>query len=161
MLRKIPLHEIMTPRSVITAYPCTAKVEDVVSAASEVRFSRIPIYKETLDNVVGVVHRHKLLDAVSNDLEEQLLEKFMTDIHSVTEEISVAAVFDQFLKRKEHMFLVISEYGSTVGIVTLEDAIETLLGVEIVDEFDSVEDMQAYALEKWKERKTKLHNDKA
>ncbi len=161
MLSNIPVHEVMTPRSVITAYDATSKVDDVVSDAKKVRFSRIPIYKDTLDNVVGVIHRHKLLDAVSNDLEETTLDKFMTDLHSVPEEISVAAVLDQFLKRKEHMFLVISEYGSTVGIVTLEDAIETLLGVEIVDEFDSVEDMQAYALEKWKERKTKLHNDKA
>jgi len=161
MLRKIPVHEIMTPRSVIVASPKEAQVKDIVTDEKEIRFSRIPIYEESLDNVIGVVHRHKLLDAVSNDLENLPLEKFMVDLHSVPEEISVAAVLDQFLKRKEHMFLVISDYGSTVGIVTLEDAIETLLGVEIVDEFDSVEDMQAYALEKWKERKIKLHNDKA
>lgn len=161
MLRKIPIHEIMTPRSVIVAHEKKDKVDDVVSNQDDIRFSRIPVYDETLDNVIGVVHRHKLLDAVSNDLEGLTLDKFMTDIHSVPEEISVAAVLDQFLKRKEHMFLVISDYGSTVGLVTLEDAIETLLGVEIVDEFDSVEDMQAYALEKWKARKIKLQNDKA
>ena len=68
----------------------------------------------------------------------------------------MAATLDQFIKKKEHIFLVVDEYGMTTGIVTLEDAIETILGVEIVDEFDSVEDLRKLAIEKWKKRKLSL-----
>ena len=69
---------------------------------------------------------------------------------------SIAGTLDEFIKRREHLFLVADEYGGTEGIVTLEDAIETLLGVEIVDEFDPVEDMRQYALECWEKKKQEL-----
>ena len=71
----------------------------------------------------------------------------------IPEHISVAATLDQFIKRREHIFLVVDEYGITTGLVTLEDTIETILGVEIVDELDSVEDLRKLAIEKWKNRK--------
>ena len=77
----------------------------------------------------------------------------MTNLHSVPENITVSACLDQLIHRNDHIFLVVDDYGSTMGIVTLEDAIETLLGVEIVDEFDSVTDLRAYALDQWKKRK--------
>jgi CBS domain containing-hemolysin-like protein len=65
----------------------------------------------------------------------------------------VADILDDFIQKREHLFLVVDEYGGTAGIITLEDAIETLLGVEIVDELDSVEDMQKHALDQWAKRR--------
>ena len=132
-------------------------IEQVIKQHRPIRFSRIPVYEDNLDHVIGMVHRYTLLEASSHDLHDTKVRDFVQDIHRVPESISVAASLDQFIKRKEHQFLVVDEYGTVAGLVTLEDAIETLLGVEIVDEFDSVVDMRKYAREMWRERKQKLH----
>ena len=79
----------------------------------------------------------------------------MNPIYAVPESKPIADLLDEFISRREHIFLVIDEYGGTAGIVTLEDAIETLLGVEIVDELDSVEDMRKFAMEKWKQKRNR------
>ena len=153
MLDAVKVVDIMTPRSVILSYSVNEKVKDVLKKNKIVRFSRIPLYKKDLDHVEGVLHRYKLMDAASHDLDDLPIRELMKPVHSIPENISVAAALDQFIKRKEHLFLVVDEYGSTTGLVTLEDAIETLLGVEIMDEFDSIEDMREFALEKWRIRK--------
>lgn len=160
MLDAIKVSDIMTPRSVIHAFASSKTVEEVMDENRPIRFSRIPVYEGDLDNVVGMVHRYKILEAISHDLDSLRLDKLMTPIHSIPENISVAAVLDQFIKRKEHVFLVVDEYGSLTGLVSLEDAIETLLGVEIVDEFDSVADLRQYALEQWRDRKRTIQKVK-
>ncbi|MCB0357432.1 MAG: HlyC/CorC family transporter [Bdellovibrionales bacterium] len=156
MLDKITVSDIMTPRSVMYAFNKNETIAHVMEKNKQIRFSRIPLYSTDLDHVEGMVHRYKILEAASHDLDDLTLEKLITPIHRVPEDISVAAVLDQFIKRKEHLFLVIDQYGSTTGIVTLEDTVETLLGVEIVDEFDNVEDMRQFALEKWRSRKNNI-----
>ena len=156
MLDNIRVSDIMTPRSVMHAFNKNETVAHVMEKNKQIRFSRIPVYSIDLDHVEGIVHRYKILEAASHDLDDLLLEKLMSPIHRVPEQISVAAVLDQFIKRREHLFLVIDEYGSTAGIVTLEDTVETLLGVEIVDEYDNVEDMRQFALEKWRAKKEKM-----
>lgn len=160
MLDNIKVTDIMTPRSVIVTMDWNKTVGEVMDEDQQNRFSRIPLYSSDLDHIEGLLHRYRLMEAASQDLDSLQLKKLMTPIHSVPESISVAAALDQFIKRKEHLFLVVDDYGSTEGIVTLEDAIETLLGVEIVDEFDSVEDMREYALEQWRTRKQKLRPEK-
>lgn len=80
----------------------------------------------------------------------------MSPVHRIHESTSVSNALDQFIKRREHLFLVVNDAGATAGIVTLEDAVETLLGVEIVDEFDSVEDMRQFALDQWRLKKKAL-----
>lgn len=157
MLDNMKVSDIMTPRSVIYAYEKGTTVSQVTAEHKPVRFSRIPVFEENLDHILGFVHRYKILEAVSRDEDNVLVEELLTPLHSIPENISVAAALDQFIKRHEHVFLVVDDYGSTSGIVSLEDAIETLLGVEIVDEFDSHADMRQYALEQWRERKQKLH----
>ncbi|MFN9067125.1 MAG: CBS domain-containing protein, partial [Bdellovibrionales bacterium] len=82
--------------------------------------------------------------------------ELLTPIATVSERMHVSQLLDFFIKEKEHLALAIDEYGVVTGLVTLEDAIETLLGVEIVDEYDNVEDMRKYALEQWQIRKQKL-----
>ncbi len=153
MLDNIFVYDIMTPRSVLLALPSSQTIEEVIADHKPIRYSRIPIYEENMDNIVGMVHRYQILEASSNDLDTKKLKEIMTSIHSVPEDISVSACLDQLIHRNDHIFLVVDDYGSTMGIVTLEDAIETLLGVEIIDEFDSVADLRAYAVEQWKKRK--------
>lgn len=153
MLENIYAHDIMTPSSVLMALDWNRTVLDVTKEFQPIRYSRIPVYNEDLDHIEGFVHRYKILEAVSRDHDQVLLKEIMLPIHSVPETITVSAVLDQLIHRNEHIFIVVNDYGSTVGIVTLEDAIETLLGVEIVDEFDSIVDLRQYALDQWKKRK--------
>jgi CBS domain containing-hemolysin-like protein len=160
MLDKMKVSDIMTPRSVLYAFEIGTTVADVMARNKPIRFSRIPVYRDDLDHIQGMVHRYKILEAASHDQDSIKVDDLMTPIHTVPENISVAAALDQFIKRHEHIFLAIDDYGSTTGIVSLEDAIETLLGVEIVDEFDSVADLRQLALEQWRERKQKLQNAK-
>jgi len=154
MLDNVKVSEIMTPRSVMYAFNMNESVSHVMETNKIIRFSRIPVYSTNLDSVEGMVHRYKIMEASNKDLDDLPLEKLMTPIHSVPENISVSAALDQFIKRREHIFLVVNNYGNTQGLVSLEDAVETLLGVEIVDEFDNVEDMREYALEQWRARKS-------
>ncbi|MCB0407347.1 MAG: HlyC/CorC family transporter, partial [Bdellovibrionales bacterium] len=135
MLDAIKVADIMTPRSVIHAFESDKTVQQIMTENRPIRFSRIPVYDEDLDHIKGMVHRYKILEASSHDLDNLKINELMTPIHSVPENISVAAALDQFIKRKEHIFVVVDDYGSTSGLVSLEDAVETLLGVEIVDEF--------------------------
>jgi CBS domain containing-hemolysin-like protein len=155
-LHKLEVSDIMTPRSVIFALDADDSVGQVFKEHKNIEFSRIPVFKENLDNVVGFVLRYKLMEAYSQDLDDLPIEKLAKPLHSVPETITVAACMDQFIKRKEHIFIVVNEYGSPDGIVTLEDVVETLLGVEIVDEFDSVEDLRKHARDLWQNRKNAM-----
>ena len=148
--------EIMTPRSVIFALDQQQTIGDVICKHKNINFSRIPLYDKNVDSVVGIIHRYKIFEAQSLGLSDVHLKEYCKPLHIIPEHISVAATLDQFIKRKEHIFLVVDEYGVTTGIVTLEDAIETILGVEIVDELDSVEDLRQFAIDKWKQRKSTL-----
>ena len=153
MLDTLKVSEIMTPRAVIVAFDKKMKVREVMGQHKPIRFSRVPLYEGSLDQVAGIIHRYKILEAYSYDLFDIRLEEYIKPVHSIPDQISVAAALDQFIKRKEHIFIAVDSYGVLTGLVTLEDAIETLLGVEIVDEFDSVADMRKYALEQWSIRK--------
>lgn len=153
MLDSIKVSEIMTPRSVVNAFDMTETVGAVMDRYKPVRFSRIPLYDKELDNVQGLLHRYKLMEAVSHDMYNMPLKDIMTSIHRVTENTSVSAALDQFIKRREHLFLVCDAHDRMTGIVTLEDAVETLLGVEIVDEYDAVTDMRQYAIEQLRLKK--------
>ena len=152
-LDTIKVSEIMTPRSVMFALNQNESIGEAIKNNKNISFSRIPIYNNNLDSIEGIVHRYKIFEAHSMGLSNMKLSEYRTPLHVVPEHLSVAGAMDQFIKRKEHIFLVVDEYGMTTGIVTLEDAVETILGVEIVDESDSVEDLRKLAIEKWKKRK--------
>jgi CBS domain containing-hemolysin-like protein len=156
MLNKVFVSDIMTPRSVIFALEAELTVAQVVEKYKPIRSSRVPVYRDSLDHVIGMTHRYKILEALSADQHNLPLEKITTPIQTVRERMTVAGVIDFFIRRKEHMALVIDEYGVVTGLVTLEDAIETLLGVEIMDEFDNVADMRQFALDQWQQRKNQL-----
>lgn len=156
MLNNIFVSDIMTPRSVFFALESDDTVEEVANKFRPIRFSRIPVYNQSLDNIIGLVHRYKILEELSRDHHNTQVKDLVTPIQSVPERMSVAAAIDFFVKTKEHLALAVDEYGVITGLVTLEDAIETLLGVEIVDEFDNITDMRQYALDQWQLRKAQF-----
>lgn len=155
MLDKIFVSDIMTPRSVFFALDSQMTVEQVFEKYKPVRFSRIPVYEDSLDNIIGLALRYKIHEAMSSDHHDMKVAELVTKIYSIPESMTVSQVIDYFVKEKEHLALAVDEYGVVTGLVTLEDAVETLLGVEIMDELDNIEDMRKYALEQWQIRKQK------
>ncbi len=154
LLSEMRAEDILTPRAVMLAFQKDRTVKQVLQDNLEIPFSRIPVFASDLDEIVGFVHQKELLQKYYTDGKNKPLEQLLNPIFSVPAAKSIADLLDEFISRREHIFHVVDEYGGTAGIVTLEDAIETLLGVEIVDEFDSVEDMRLHAIEKWKKKKS-------
>ena len=146
-LQKILAREIMTPRTVVFALDQNRTVEEVILEIASCSFSRIPIFDGEIDRITGVVTRVELLAAHAAGQAAKRLIDFSRELHAIPETVSVASVFDTFVARGEHLFAVIDEHGGFDGVVSLEDVLETLLGVEITDEFDSVEDLRAHAAE--------------
>lgn len=150
-LKNIKAKDIMTPRSVVFALPASTTIEEAIEDDRMYIYSRIPIFRDTLDDIVGMVFNQKILEESNEDNDSLKLENISHEVHMVSENLPVPTLIDQFVKRKTHLFIVYDSYGQTVGVVTLEDAIETLLGVEIVDEMDEVEDMQLFAKDRSKQ----------
>ena len=149
-LRRVKVSDIMTPRTVIFMLQQDMTVGEVLANHRVLSYSRIPVYKESMDDVTGFVLRYHILSAAAEDKDQARLLQFARPIHPVPETVDVAGVLEEFIRRQEHIFLVINEYGGTEGIITLEDAIESLLGTEITDETDLVADLRELA----KQRRT-------
>ena len=149
-LDDMKVEEIMTPRSVMFALQEEETVGSVIEEHSPIAFSRIPVFNKDLDNITGIVNRYTLVDKQGQDDFNVKMDQMMKSIHSINETTSVADALDLFVKRRQQMFIVTEEFGTTTGLITLEDAIETLLGVEIVDEHDNVVDMRKLAKAKMK-----------
>ncbi|EAY29668.1 CNNM domain-containing protein [Microscilla marina] len=158
MLRfnSILVKDVMTPRTVVLAADENLTVQELFDDKKFLRVSRIPIYQQNIDQVVGFIHKHDLLDKMASDERNVPLSAIKRKIMIIPEETRIPALFEQFLKKREHIALSVDQYGGMSGIVTMEDVLETLLGLEIVDEFDSTQDMQALAREQWKARASKL-----
>ena len=155
MLDDISVEEVLTPRSVIFAVNKTNSVREVLDKYNDIEFSRIPVYEDGLDNIIGIVRRHVLLKSKAEDQFDVTMGELAKPIHAVEENDSGGDVLDEFVKRREHLFMVKDQFGQVAGLVTLEDAIETLLGVEIVDETDSVVDMRKLALDNCRKKRLK------
>ncbi len=151
-LREIRTAEILTPRTVVSALDASLSVGEAWALMSEVRFTRLPVYEKNLDTIVGLVLRPSILEALLEDHGDKALTDYMIPMNRVSGKLRVPMLLDLFIRRREHMFLVEDEYGQTAGIVTLEDAVETLLGREIMDESDTVADMQELARAKYRDR---------
>jgi len=160
-LDNILAEEVMTPRSVIFSLSNEDTVGQVVNKYSPLVFSRIPIFKNSLDQVIGFVHRYDLVNKQAEDKFDVTMNSLMEPVHTVKDSDSVSTILDQFVKRRQQIFIVEDEFGTTTGLISLEDAIETLLGVEIVDEHDSVVDMRQLASAKLEKRQQKERNNNA
>ncbi len=157
-LDKILAEDVMTPSTVMMTIHRTETVGKVVEENVPIPFSRIPIHDENIDDVIGVVFRSTIMELQSKGEDNTKMEDIISKLSTVSPEDSVATLLDEFLRKREHIFLVVDEYGTTQGIITLEDAMETLLGAEIVDESDSVEDMRQLARELWEKRRKRKTN---
>jgi CBS domain containing-hemolysin-like protein len=154
MLSNIYVEDIMTPQNEIYSLDSRLTVEDVANRSTPIRFSRIPVYKDQPDKFIGITHRFRILEALSKDQHGLPLSDIVANVTRVYEKMSVSAFLDYMIRKKEHLALVEDTDGKVVGIVTLEDAIETLLGVEIMDEFDSIENVRKAALSQVQARKS-------
>jgi len=151
-LREIRTEEILTPRTVVHMFKDSTTVTDALNDPRTREFTRLPIYHEISDNITGKVIKHDLFQAERSGNGDKPLSDYAKTIYRVSEKLPVQQLLDQFIKKRAHLFLVEDEYGQTAGIVTLEDAIETLIGREIVDESDSIEDMQELAKSRYRKR---------
>ena len=143
-LRETTVEKVMTPRTVVFKLDA-AKTVGEITAHEPPGFSRIPVVDGSFDDVRGYVHRHAIYAAAGEGKTDTPIGELAKPLHIVPELATLPNVLREFLKRREHLFLVVDEYGAAVGIVTLEDVLETLLGVEIVDETDITPDMQKLA----------------
>ncbi|MGD8784563.1 MAG: CNNM domain-containing protein [Thioalkalispiraceae bacterium] len=151
-LREIRTEQILTPRTVVHMFEQSTSVTDVLNDPRTREFTRMPIYQDTPDNITGKIIKHDLYAAERSGNGAAPISDYVKKIYRVSEKLPVQQLLDLFIKQHAHLFLVEDEFGQTAGIVTLEDAIETLLGREIVDESDMIEDMQELAKEKYRER---------
>jgi CBS domain containing-hemolysin-like protein len=152
----LQVKDIMTPRPVLFTLDASLTVEEVLGAHPEITFSRIPVYLKTVDAIIGYVILNDLLYEHAAGNKTQTLLSLKRTILSVPSSLPLSSFFDRLLDSREHIALVIDEYGGTAGIVTMEDVVETLLGLEIVDEVDTAEDMQALARTQWEKRARQL-----
>jgi len=157
LLDDVKVKDILTPRSVVFALEGNKSIKEVIENEDLFRFSRVPVYEDSIDNITGVVMTKQLFKHALKDdsLQMKSLEK---EIFKINENVPVSKALDLFIKKKEHMFLVVDSYDQTEGIITLEDCVETILGVEIMDESDSIEDMRAFAKQKMKTKRKVAEN---
>lgn len=152
----IKVKDIMTPRTVVVAVPDTMTLKEYYETYPALRFSRIPIFKGNKDNVVGYFLKDDLLLHLAKGNKDTKVSELSKKLEMVNESNSISKIFTHLLENRIHLALVIDQYGGMQGVVTMEDVLETLLGLEIMDELDNSEDMQKLARKKWKERAEKL-----
>ena len=151
--RSIQAKDVMTPRTVVRSAPATETFEEFFESHREQRFSRIPVYEnESRDQVVGYVLKDQVLESIVDGQATDPLISLKREIIAVPVDYPILELFNRFLSEREHIALVVDEFGGMDGIVTMEDVIETLLGVEIVDESDRTVDMQVLARRSWERR---------
>jgi len=156
-LKNVKVTEIMTPRVVVAIADEKLSLKDFFKNKDYLKFSRIPIYLENDENITGYVFRQEVFEKLAEDQHDLKLKDVKREIVVVPNSIVLFALWEKLLEEKEHIALIVDEYGGLDGIVTMEDIIETMLGLEIIDETDTIVDMQKYARDRWKERQAKYN----
>jgi CBS domain containing-hemolysin-like protein len=144
-LENKPVREVMTPRTVMFSLDANQTVETALQAFTEGGFSRIPVYENDKDNIIGYVMIHDLSSAKVLSAPETLVHSIVRPVSFVSEDSDCMTLLTSFLQKRSHMSIITDEYGSVRGLITLEDLLETVLGMEIVDETDRAADMQKLA----------------
>jgi CBS domain containing-hemolysin-like protein len=158
LLRFHSIHaeDVMTPRTVVVAAEQNQTVSELYEKIKVRRFTRIPIFEHNKDRAIGFVMRDDVLSQIISGHSEKTLQEIRRDILIVSIDQSLPSVFNDFLEKKQQIAMVVDAYGGMAGIITMEDVLETLLGLEIVDEFDRTVDMQKLAREFWQKRARKM-----
>lgn len=147
--------EAMTPRVVAAIAPESMTIKEFYMDRSYLHHSRIPVYAENDEYITGYILRMDALQLMAEDKYDITLADLRRDVESFYEDTPLDRIWDRMLEKKEQIAVIINEYGAFQGVVTMEDVIETILGDEIVDERDAVEDMQQFARDKWKNNNKK------
>ncbi|MCB9033574.1 MAG: HlyC/CorC family transporter [Chitinophagales bacterium] len=149
--------DVMTPRTVIRmAEEDQTLINYYEKIEKQIPFSRIPLYHQNKDFVTGLLLKDDLLKALVEEEDNKKLSEIKRSVLIVSYTLSLPKLFDKLLDKKEHLAIVVDEYGGVMGLVTLEDIVETLFGKEIMDEKDTVSDLQSYARNRWQERAKKM-----
>ena len=150
-LRSLKARDIMTPRSVITAFQKDKHVDEIFIDLVACQVSRIPIFTDSLDDSSTFVLKSDVLLAKAKG-ENPKLDDLKREFNLVIEDMSLSNLMDSLMQNRQHLSVVVTEYGDVSGLVTMEDVVETILGLEIMDELDEVKDMQTYARQLWTKR---------
>ncbi|MBI9073375.1 MAG: DUF21 domain-containing protein [Melioribacteraceae bacterium] len=156
-LKNIKVTEIMTPRVVVAVADENLRLQDFLKNKDYLNYSRIPIFSGNDENITGYVLRQQVFENLAEEKHELILKDIKREILVFPYSTALYMLWEKLLEKKEHIALIVDEYGGLDGIVTMEDVIETLLGLEIVDENDTVTDMQKYARERWKSRQAEYN----
>ena len=146
---KMTVRDIMTPRSVAFMLEEETTISEFKNDTPPKTYSRIPVYQGDKDNITGVVLKDDILSCLIEKSDDQKINDIMLDVKFVIDSTPLPKLFKNLTKQKQHLFVVNDEFGTNVGLVTMEDMFETLLGKEIVDESDKVIDLQKFAKEKF------------
>jgi len=144
--------DVMTPRPVVFSLPESLTVYEYFDKHYDSRFSRIPVYADNDEMFTGFVLKDDLLLAQARNNTDNTLTTYRRDLYTLSDKTSLSDAFDEVLHQRAHIMVIIDEYGGMEGIITMEDILETLLGLEIMDESDKAADMQQYARRMWKKR---------
>lgn len=153
---RLRVEAIMTPRSVMFCLPESTTLEKAIAEKPMSVFSRVPVYGENEDDMTGYVLRADILQAMVAGNASSQLADYKREILLVDEDTNVKRLFRTLYDRHEHMSIIVNEWGVVLGLATMEDILETMLGVEIQDESDTVEDMQALARQRWEKRARRM-----
>jgi len=148
----IKAFDVMTPRTVVFSALENTTIKELYNDKSIKHFSRIPIYNESLDDITGYVLKEDLLFAIIKHKQNKKLKAYKRKITKVNEDIPLPVLYQLMMEKNEQIVAVVDEYRAFEGIVTMEDIVETILGIEIIDESDAIEDMQEFARNNWKRR---------
>jgi CBS domain containing-hemolysin-like protein len=154
-LKNVKVKDILTPRVVVVVADENLKIKDFWESKDYLKFSRIPVYAVTDDNITGYVLRQTVLEKLAEENYGLKLKDVKRELIVTPNSITLFSMWEKLLENKEHIALIVDEHGGIDGIITMEDIIETLLGLEIVDEKDTITDMREYAREKWKMKQAK------
>jgi CBS domain containing-hemolysin-like protein len=144
-LDDVRVSELMTPRTVVTALEKSATIGALFREFKNIPFARIPVHDGTIDNVVGLVRRRDLLKAKANDLDQATVGSLMQEVHFIPETVSGGAALQMCLKTHQQLLVVVDEFGTVAGVITMEDIIEHIIGKEIFEKDDVAVDMRELA----------------
>lgn len=143
ILDKKVAEDVMTPKERVFSLSCHMTLGEALELAKEKSYSRIPVYDNDQSDIVGMVMKHDLLTAQAEDEdEEQTIVRWIQAVFFVETDIKAKILLDEFIKRRQHLFVVIDDEGDMAGVISLEDVLEELMGQEIIDEFDNKEELR-------------------
>ena len=156
VFKSVEAKDVMTPFSVAITEDQSISLREFHQTHKNLKFSRIPVYKERSNDISGFILKDDVLEAMIEDQGDNPLSSIKRDILVTNDNTPIPELFEIFVQKRAHISMIVDEYGNVTGIVTMEDIIETLLGLEIMDESDSVEDMQQLARKNWERRAKRL-----